>query len=80
MYSLPIWLDPAPLRAREHFRAMALAYLRDEFDTADWANLPDTEWDAVLGSRLMRAHQVWGREMGLALDTRSGYYIGFMHG
>ncbi len=42
--------------------------------------MPDTEWDAVLGSRLMRAHQVWGREMGLALDTRSGYYIGFMHG
>jgi len=80
LYALPRWLDPKPWKIRERFHRMAIEWVREDFDTADWENLPDDDWHPVLGLCFIREYLNWGKNMGLSVESRAGYYLGFILG
>ncbi|KAK0712050.1 hypothetical protein B0H67DRAFT_586878 [Lasiosphaeris hirsuta] len=82
MYSLPKWMDPAPWRIRERFHRMGIEWLKDDFDPlSERDHVPDEiDWHPVLGLRFMRGYLNWGKRIGLGIDTRAGYFIGFLLG
>ncbi|KAK3314442.1 hypothetical protein B0H66DRAFT_626942 [Apodospora peruviana] len=88
VYALPRWIRPGPRRKLDRFRRMAIDFLGNDFDPAS-ASLsnelkedddPDPNWHPVLGLRFMRDYLKWGREIGLSIETRAGFFIGFLLG
>jgi hypothetical protein len=77
---LPRWMDPEPWAMRDRFHRMAIAFLKDDFDTVDWDSMPQTDWHPVFGSKLLRELSNWQRNYGLSMETRAGSYIGIMQG
>jgi len=85
LWPLPKWLDPEPWRSRERFHQMAVKWLREEFDPVAFSKGEtdrdeEEDWHPVMGLRFMENYLRWGRDIGLSVETRAGYFIGFLLG
>jgi len=83
MYALPKWMDPMPWKVLDRMHRMALGWLQDDFDPVSdllGNDVDDVEWHPELGLRFMREYLRWGKKSRMALETRAGYFIGFLIG
>ncbi|KAK3353843.1 cytochrome P450 [Lasiosphaeria hispida] len=82
VYALPKWMDPSAWRIRDRFHQMAVEWLKKDFDPlSERESVPqEIDWHPVLGLAFMRDYLNWGKRIGLSVETRAGYFIGFLLG
>ncbi|KAK1758041.1 cytochrome P450 [Echria macrotheca] len=81
MYSLPKWMDPKPWQILDRIHQIAIDWAQKDMDPVLEGKEEAAEgWDPRVGLKFLREYQRWGKENGLDVKTRAGYFVGLLLG